>query len=266
MSFEFFTDLEYAEAFHRFGGMRKAIAKFVHSSIKGRADLIMDVPAGHGYLAAEFAQIFPSSQILALGLRNDVDSHVSLKKSDSYRQNVWTHVGYIASDAMMLPFSDGTFDLVINFLGLEDIRMTRGIEGVQVALSEMARILDTKGLLQISFVEYGNLPEERLARDVWTATGMNPVFEDREWYQGELEGVGLRFIKEEQFIFPKKMTAAQAKEELKFACDVAPSIFIEFGISARSFESLWAEFGNRIETHGMAYWSRIRIMLFEHKV
>jgi hypothetical protein len=166
---------------------------------------------------------------------------------------------------MKIPFSNGVFDVVINFLGLEDIKMTRGAEGVKLALSEMARVLDAKGLLQISLVEYGEFPEERLARVVWSATGLNPVFETREWYRQVLEALGLRLLLEEQFIYPKKMTAAQAKEELKFACNVAPSLFSEFGVSARNFESLWTEFGSRIKEHGMAYWSRIRVMLFEHE-
>ncbi|MHA2118022.1 MAG: class I SAM-dependent methyltransferase [Candidatus Thorarchaeota archaeon] len=266
MSFEFLTDLEYAEAFHRFGNIRKAIAELVHSATEGNANLVLDVPAGHGYLTAEFAHLFPSSQFLALGLRNDVDSHIALRKSDSYPQDVWTHVDYFACDAMKIPFSNGVFDLVINFLGLEDIKMTRGVEGIKLALSEMARVLDANGVLQISLVEYGEFPEEKLARAVWNATGLNPVFETREWYYQVLEALGLRLILEKQFIYPKKMTAAQAKEELKFACDVAPLLFSEFGVSTRSFESLWTEFGGRIKEHGMAYWSRIRVMLFQHDV
>jgi ubiquinone/menaquinone biosynthesis C-methylase UbiE len=264
LSFEFLTDHEYDEAFHRFGGIRKAIAELVQSSTKANADFILDVPAGHGYLTAEFTQKFPTSQFIALGLRNDVDSYIALRGTDSYPQNIWTRVGYIASDALMMPFSDGVFDLVINFLGLEDIKMTRGIEGVQDALSEMVRVLDAKGLLQISLVEYGNLAEEKLAQSVWAASGLDPVFETRDWYQREIEALGMHLLKEKQFVYPKKMTAAQAKEELKFACDVAPSLFSEFGVSARSFEDLWTEFGVHIEEHGMAYWSRIRAMLFEH--
>ena len=264
MSFKYLTDHEYDEAFRKFGNIRKAIAELVHSLTKDRADYILDVPAGHGYLTAEFAHLFPSSEFIALGLRNDLDSYVALRKSESFPQRIWTYVSYIASDALMIPFSNGAFDLVINFLGLEDIQMTRGIAGVQVALSEMARVLNKRGLLQISLVEYGNLPEEKIAKDVWAATGLNPIFETKEWYQQEIESHGLHLFKEKQFIFPKKMTPSQAKEELAFACNVAPSIFSEFGVSAASFKDLWSEFGDRIEAHGMAYWSRIRVLLFKH--
>ena len=266
VSFKYLTDLEYEEAFRNFGNIRKAIAKLVHSLIKGSADFILDIPAGHGYLTAEFAHLFPSSEFIALGLRNDLDSFVALRKSELFPQMTWKRVSYIASDALMIPFSDGAFDLVINFLGLEDIQMTRGIAGVQGALSEMVRVLDEKGLLQISLVEYGDLPEEKIAKDVWAATGLNPIFETKEWYQQEVESLGLHLFKEKQFIFPKKMTASQAKEEIEFACNVSPSIFSEFGVSAASFDDLWSEFGKRIEAHGMAYWSRIRVMLFKHHI
>jgi ubiquinone/menaquinone biosynthesis C-methylase UbiE len=262
LSFKFLTDFEYAEAFHRFGNLRRRIAEFVHSATKGKARLILDVPAGHAYLTAEFTFLFPSSRFVAVGLRNDVESFISLRKSDSYPQNQWNHVQYLSCDAKELPFGDGSFDLVINFLGLEDIKMTRGIEGVQFALSEMSRVLGASGILQISLVEYGELPEEKLARDVWEATGLNPVFEARNWYHQFLVSMGLSLHKEKQFLHPMKMTASQAKEELRFACETAPSIFSEFGVSAKSFESLWAEYGNQIELHGMAYWSRIRVMLY----
>ncbi|MFX1331351.1 MAG: class I SAM-dependent methyltransferase [Promethearchaeota archaeon] len=264
VSFKYLTDLEYGEAFRKFGNIRKAIAELVHSLTKGSADSILDIPAGHGYLTAEFAHLFPSSKFIALGLRNDLASYVALRESESFPLKIWTHVSYIASDALMIPFCNGAFDLVINFLGLEDIQMTRGIAGVQVALSEMARVLDEKGLLQISLVEYGDLPEEKIAKDVWAATGLNPIFETKDWYQQEIESLGLHLFKEKQFIFPKKMTPAQAKEEIEFACNVAPSVFSEFGVSAASFDDLWSKFEDRIEAHGMAYWSRIRVMLFKH--
>ncbi|KXH72879.1 MAG: hypothetical protein AM326_00705 [Candidatus Thorarchaeota archaeon SMTZ-45] len=262
MSFEFLTDLEYEEAFHRFGNLRRRIAEFVHTTSKGNTKLILDVPAGHAYLTAEFASQFPSSRFVAVGLRNDVESFIALRESDSYPQDQWKHIQYLSCDAQVLPFADGSFDLVINFLGLEDIKMTRGVTGVRFALSEMSRVLSASGILQISFVEYGELPEEELAREVWLATGLNPIFEAREWYHQFLVSLGLRLLKEEQFLYPKKMTASQAKEELRFACETAPSIFSDFGVSARSFESLWAEYRDQIELHGLAYWSRIRVMLY----
>ncbi len=261
MTLDFFSDAEYRSAFDYFGGIRKRIAEMVHHACDGRAGKILDVPAGHGYLTAEFSVLFPSSRLLGIGLASDVDTFVRLRESDVFPQKVWENTEYLCCDAIQLSLSDNSCDLVVNFLGLEDIKMTRGEKGVAAALSEMCRVLKANGLLQVSLTEYGNLPEERIARDVWRATGLNVEFAPRSWYVEALEGLEMEVIHEEVFTFPKKMTARQAEEELRFACEMAPKTFASFGVSAVSFAELWAEFGDRIAKHGMAYWSRIRAII-----
>jgi hypothetical protein len=58
------------------------------------------------------------------------------------------------------------------------------------------------------------------------------------------------------------MTPEQAREELEFACNEAPKIYAPFGVHAISSHDLWKQFGDRIEEHGMAYWSRLRVLVF----
>jgi len=261
MSFEFFSDAEYRNAFDHFGGIRKRIAEMVHQACAGHAGTILDVPAGHGYLTAEFSLLFPSNRLIGVGLPSDVDTYVRLRESDVYPKEIWSGTEYLCCDAVRLSLLDGSCDLVVNFLGLEDIKMTRGEEGVVSALSEMCRVLKANGLLQVSFTEYGDLQEERIAQEVWRATGLNVEFAPREWYVETLEGLGMTVALEEVFTFPKKMTADQAEEELRFACEMAPKTFTSFGVSAVSFKELWSEFGDQIAEHGMAYWSRIRVII-----
>jgi len=43
--------------------------------------------------------------------------------------------------AKSLEFKDGSFDHVVNFLGLEDIQMTRDRQGVEKAFKEAHRVL-----------------------------------------------------------------------------------------------------------------------------
>jgi ubiquinone/menaquinone biosynthesis C-methylase UbiE len=261
MSLEFFSDEEYRNAFDHFGGIRKRIAEMVHQACGGRGGTILDVPAGHGYLMSEFSRLFPSSRLLGIGLPSDVDTFVRLSGSDVYPHEVWEDTEYLCCDAVQLSLLDNSCDLVVNFLGLEDIKMTRGEEGVVAALSEMCRVLQTNGLLQVSLTEYGDLPEERIAQDVWRATGLNVEFAPRSWYVEVLEGLGMTVTHEEVFTFPRKMTAKQAEEEMRFACEMAPKTFSSFGVSAVSFTELWSEFGDKIAEHGMAYWSRIRVII-----
>jgi len=263
MALDFFSDAEYRNAFDHFGGIRKKIAETVHKACSGRAGTILDVPAGHGYLTAEVSLQFPSSRLLGVGLPSDVDTYVRLRESRVYPREVWEGIEYLCCDAAQLSLSDDSIDLVVNFLGLEDIKMTRGEEGVVSALSEMCRVLEVTGILQVSFTEYGDLPEERIAHEVWRATGLNVEFAPRGWYVETLEELGMTVTQERVFTFPKKMTAMQAEEELRFACEMAPKIFASFGVSSVSFKELWAEFGDQITEHGMAYWSRIRVIILQ---
>ncbi len=263
MSFEFFTDDEYKDAFVWFGGIRSKIASLVSRIGESPLDTIVDIPAGHGYLALEFAKLHPSSRLLGVGLPSDIASYRRLRSSDAFPEEVLSRIDYLCGDAMYLPIGDNSCDLAVNFLGLEDIKMTRGEEGVRQALAEMVRVVKPSGLVQISLAEYGDLPEERIAKEVWKSTGLNVDFAPRDWYVQTLENANTKHADEDEFVYPKKMTAEQAKEELRFACEKTPQTYAPFGVSASSFEKLWSEHGKKIEEHGMAYWSRIRVILFE---
>ena len=118
------------------------------------------------------------------------------------------------SDATEIPLANQTCDIVANFLGLEDVMMTRGVKGVESILREMARIVSKTGVVEISIVEYGDLPEEQVAKEVWDSIGLNCVFQNRDWYLKKLFECGLSLLAEEVLTFPKKMTSSQAKEEL----------------------------------------------------
>ncbi len=264
MKFEYFTDEEYQASFDQFGGIRSKIAAFVSSTHLGEVKIILDIPAGHGYHAAEFSKIYPECQLIAVGLPSDLLSFKGLRDSDTSYQSLFRNLEYLSCVAGELPLTRNSCDLVVNFLGLEDVRMTQGEVGVIRALSEMTRVLANNGTLQISLVEYGNLPEERVAEEVWKTIGLNAVFFSRDWLVGKMQNLGMKIQAEEVFFYPKKMTSRQAAEELKFACENAPKTFSAFGVRAVPFDDLWNEFEKRIGDHGMAYWSRIRILLFQH--
>lgn len=261
MKFQYFTDEEYERAFDEFGDMRKQIATLLKSEIDSAPEIIMDVPAGHGYLGVELALTFPKSQILALGLPNDYLTFTYLRKSNTYPRDLWNRFQYLVSDATEIPLANQTCDIVANFLGLEDVMMTRGVKGVESILCEMARIVSKTGVVEISTVEYGDLPEEKVAKEVWDTIGLNCVFQNRDWYLKKLFEYGLSLSAEEVLNFPKKMTSSQAKEELEFACENTPKTFSSFGVTAISFNELWERFSGKIEKHGMAYWSTIRVLL-----
>ena len=262
MRYTYFTDEEYDSSFEQFGNIRSKIASFVFEQHPSEVDLILDVPAGHGYHIAEFCRIYPESRQIAMGLSSDAASFRGLSGSHESYQQLFRSLEYLVCDATSMPLENDSCDLIVNFLGLEDIRMTRGEVGVRDTLAEMCRVLKKNGTLQISLVEYGEQSEERIADEVWKTIGLNAVFFSRDWFVNEMQKLTASLCGESVFTYPKKMTSQQAAEELEFACNNAPKTFNEFGVTAISFEDLWERFGERIEKHGMAFWSRIRVLLF----
>jgi hypothetical protein len=227
--------------------------------------VILDLLSGHGLLAAEFAIQYPDSLVLGMGLQNDVSSWKRVRDSERYQSGVWSRFQYLLCDVTRIPLESSTCDLVVNFLGLEDLHMTTGMTGLTQAISEIGRITKEDALIQISMVEYGDSPEEQLAREIWNEIGLNALFLEREEYLRLLSHEGFHPIEEYNLKLGMKMTGIQAKEELTFACEQAPRIFSTYGVRAVIFDELWKKFGDRILEHGVAYWSPIRVIILSKK-
>jgi ubiquinone/menaquinone biosynthesis C-methylase UbiE len=263
--FQYFTDEEYEEAFVHFEGVRHKIASHLGNRLSLEKGKILDLLAGHGFLSVELTRMFPGCSIYGTGLSTDYDSFTALKASNVFPNSVWNEIEYVQCDVTELPFEDGYFNLVANFLGLEDVFMTRGESGLQSTIAEVARVTKDDGLIEITIVEYGLTPEERVAREVWEEIGLNAVFLDREYYISAFAEHGFELEEKPLYTVRKKMTFNQAKEELEFACREAPKIYRDYDVSAISFEQLMTRFGKRIVKHGMAYYPNIRVLLFSKK-
>jgi len=262
LSFRYFTDKEYEHAFFEFDNMRGEIADRMRQISSLEGGVILDLLSGHGLLSAEIAIRFPKARIFGVGLSNDVETWKGVKESNRYPQNIWSNFHYLLSDATKVPLKSSSCDMVINFLGLEDLHMTSGWSGVEQVVSEVNRITKNDAIIQISLVEYGDSPEERIAKEVWNTIGLNAVFFEEEYYSRSFEKVDFHPVEEFELTLQRKMTAKQAKEELRFACEEAPRIFSNFGVQAVTFTDLWEKFGERIEADGLAYWSNIRIIIY----
>jgi ubiquinone/menaquinone biosynthesis C-methylase UbiE len=261
---DYFTDDEYQHAFFEFGSFRRCIAECVRKHALTDNYVIVDLLSGHGLLSAEMARLFPQSKIIGIGLGSDVDSFVQLRRACKYPTAIWKKFQYLQCNATYLPIRSSSCDLIVNFLGLEDVLMTSGMEGLKKLFNEIGRITKPGALVQIALVEYGNTPEEILAKEIWQRIGLNAVFLSREEYCAFIENRGFQFQEEYVLNLQKKMTKKQAKEELEFACNDTPKTFSQFRVSTISFDELWKLFGSQIEEIGMAYWSTIRVMIFRN--
>ncbi|NHI82700.1 MAG: methyltransferase domain-containing protein [Candidatus Thorarchaeota archaeon] len=264
--FSYFSDEEYQRVFNKFEDVRTKIALLFKERLSGGSQIVLDLLAGHGYLSAEVAKLCPSCTIHGTGLKSDLDCFIGLRSSNLYPSNTWDNIQYTECDVTELPFDDEYFDLTVNFLGLEDVLMTRGRSGLLAAISEVSRVVKRSGLVQISVVEYGDSPEERIAEEVWANIGLNAVYLPKEFYIDAFAEHGFRLIDEAVFEVRKKMTFEQASEELQFACEQAPIIFKEYDVTAISFDELMSRFGSQIKQHGMAYYPNTRALVFSSSI
>ncbi|MBU7017499.1 MAG: methyltransferase domain-containing protein [Theionarchaea archaeon] len=259
---EFMTDEEYERCFIDFWGIRSKIAHLLLDYGLQSGSTVLDVPSGHGLFGYEIAKIIKKGEIHAVGLLSDLGTFRQFfGRLKGPEKEYLKLMSYYVADATDLPFQSGKFDFVVNFLGLEDVNMTRGIAGVRKSISEFVRVLKSNGIILITVCLEGNKPDQVLAKEITEYMGINARFYSRDFYYSELQKSAVKIVCEKWIHTYRKMTAAQAKEELQFACEEAPRIFKKFNVSAVPFDDLWQKFGERIEKHGMAYYSDLCIMV-----
>jgi ubiquinone/menaquinone biosynthesis C-methylase UbiE len=245
----FISDEEYPAYFVKLEGMRGKAADELELS----GD-VLDVATGSAYYAMALARKHPNIHVTAIDI-------VGLKTA---RENVEeaglsSRIMLREMDATSLSFEAGSFDHVVNFLGLEDIHMTRGREGVEKAFSEARRVLRPGGSFCFAAMpsDGAETPAQRneIAVFSWIC---DATWLTRAEYMDLISGSGLSFEYSKVFRTGKKLTVDQAKEEIAFACDNVPVIY---GRPARGFDEAWERFGDSITEHGMGHYSRLELFV-----
>jgi hypothetical protein len=167
-------------------------------------------------------------------------------------------VKVVKMDVTKMSFNGEEFDMAINFAGLEDIHMTRGKGGVEKTFQEVARVLKPN-----SFFCFGVMPPEEMETEAQKIeVALFSHICDATWlsateYERMAEKAGLMLLRKETYCTGKRLTAEQAKAEIKFACKNDPKIY---GITTPSFEEVWAKFGEQIEENGLGHYSKVVMM------
>jgi SAM-dependent methyltransferase len=186
--------------------------------------------------------------------RNDNKSANSELAEDAKKK-----INFIQMDAAKMGFREGVFDGVVNFLGLEDIYMTRGKEGVFETFQEVQRVLRPGGYFSLVVMP----PEEMETEAQNLEVELFSYICQATWLHGEeylkmLSDSGFKFLNQKAFRTGKKLTSEQAKEEIRFACEMVPRIY---GVRTPSFDTVWARYGKQIERQGLGHYSKV--VLFE---
>lgn len=253
MKEEFVIDSEYPRYFAVLNGLRRRIAENLPIEPSMR---ILDLATGYGYFAIETALRYPDTAVVGIDITRSGVANAADRIS---RQRLADRVKVLQMDATRLGLADNGFDAVINFLGLEDIHMTCGRDGVARTFAEASRVLRPNG--HFCFVV---MPPEQMETEAQRLEGS--VFSyicGCKWlsltqYCGELETHGFTSPATFAYRTGKKLTARQAREEIKFACENVP---VTYGVAAASFEEAWERYGKSIEKHGLGHYSKVVLFL-----
>ncbi len=254
------TDEEYETIFIEFCSFRQRIASSLIDFGLRESNTVLDLAAGHGLLSIAIRDSGYEGKLIDIGLINDLKS---FKRTIEKSNRKYFNIQYIVMNSSNLAFRDNCIDFIVNFLGMEDINMTLGKEGVKMTLKELSRILIKNGILEISIMVKGKEVSSIINWKLWKFIGLNSIFYSPRFYINSLKKSG--FMLENKIVLKtnKKMTTEQAKEEILFACEEAPTIFEKYGIKAKEFKKVWNKFIQKIKKYGLGFYPEIMTLIFK---
>ena len=212
---------------------------------------VLDIAAGSAYFTIQVAMRNPDSSFTAVDI---YQGSVDEAKKNIEKAGLETRINAVQMDSSCLDFPDEAFDTVINYLGLENIHMTRGMEGVEKTFQEVYRVLKPGGgfyFVAMPQDEMESIPQ-RIEVDVFDWICGAKWLETSQYLELARE-VGFSYQSKHSYYTGKKLTTEQAREEIEYACLNVP---VNYGVETRSFDETWRRFGAIIKAHGMGHYSK----------
>ena len=250
MSEVFVNDREYPTYFTTLGGLREKIAE----SLPFSQGNVLDVATGSAYFAAAVAKIRPRAKITAIDIGKLDTAKLVVEKSGAADR-----VTLVNMDAAKMDFPPNSFDHAVNFLGLEDIHMTRGRKGVEDTFKEVHRVLKPGGTFSFTVMpsDRAETPAQALEVEVFSFICDATWLKETE-YVRIAESRGLVVQSKRVFKTGKKLTLEQARQEIAYAVENVPRLY---GRNARSFDDAWNRYRERIRQNGLGHYSRVELFV-----
>ncbi len=217
---------------------------------------VLDIAAGSTYFSMEVASQHPHTTLVAIDLfpRSVTHARANIAAAD-----LTGRISVLAMDASTLGFSDEGVDTVVNYLGLEDIHMTRGYRGVQQTFQEAHRVLTPGGRFYFVALPPDEMETkpQRLEVEVFSWLCGATWLTTAEYLQ-LVDDAGLAFTAKTSFYTGKKLSVEHAQEEIHYACTYAP---LHYGVQTLRFQDAWTRYGPAIQQYGLGHYSKT--VLFE---
>lgn len=256
MKEDLLTDSEYEGYFQILGGVRSMIAADLPIPSGSR---VLDLATGYGYFAIEIARHHQDVTVVGIDLcENDV-GNARKNVSDAGLED---RVEIRMMDATDMSLDDASFDAVVNFLGLEDIHMTRGREGIHKTFAECSRVLRPSGFFCFVVMPPEEMETEAQLAEVSLFSYLcGATWLSRDEYERDLQHSGFVPCSSQKYHPGKKLSAQQARKEIRFACEHVPKLY---GIEPRKYDDVWGRYGESIEKNGLGHYSAV-VLMTTHK-
>ena len=246
----FVSDREYPTYFSTLNGLREKVVE----SLPFSQGNILDVATGSGYFAAALARLRPNARVTAIDIGKFDTAKIVVEKS-----GVGDRVKFISMDATKMDFPANHFDHAVNFLGLEDIHMTRSRKGVEDTFKEVHRVIKPGGTFSFTVMPADKVetPAQALEIEVFSYICDATWLKEAE-YRRIAESRGLVVQSLKVFKTGRKLTLGQARQEIEYATNNVPRLF---GCVTKSFENVWDTYKERIRLNGLGHYSRVELFI-----
>jgi cyclopropane fatty-acyl-phospholipid synthase-like methyltransferase len=253
MNEEFLTDTEYDDYFESLGGIRSRITADLPIPSGSR---VLDLATGYGYFAIEIARHHQDVTVVGIDL---CDNDVSNARKNIRDAGLEDRVESRMMDATNMSPEDASFDAAVNFLGLEDIHMTRGREGIRKTFAECRRVLRPGGLFCFVVMPPEEMETEAQLAEVNLFSYLcGATWLKRDEYERDLQCSGFTPCRNQKYHTGRKLSAQQARREIRFACE---HVLRLYGIEPRKHDDVWSRFGETIEKNGLGHYSAVMLMI-----
>jgi SAM-dependent methyltransferase len=133
-------------AYLRFGEARRWLVGQVALNPRW---LVSEIGYGQGYLTMELAFALKTGKVVGIDLLGEWFNY-RVTRWISNQMGVRERLALVTSSSTRLPFKEETFDAVVSFLALQDIKKTMDNEGVLKTVAEACRIVRKNGIIALA--------------------------------------------------------------------------------------------------------------------
>lgn len=130
----------------RFGEARRWLVEQVNPNSDW---LILEIGFGQGYLTMELASALSVGKVIGIDVLRE-HSTIAVTRWIARQIGMERRIALLVCDSIKVPFRKGSFDAVVSFRALQDIKSTRGNKGVLTTIKEACRVVKENGIVAIA--------------------------------------------------------------------------------------------------------------------